>query len=125
MRTQATGGAQEEELFQSFPFEAGVTYQGSWTAPEHENGNTQKDVYRIVLLWDNSYSYIRSKTIAYSVEIRTKKELMQLPFSRTTGGSENETENITTSTVMPLVAHDEQHNSPFFASPVSNEIVIA
>ncbi len=118
LRTQAIGGAQEEELFPSFRFEAGVTYQGSWTAPEHENG-TSKDVYRIVLLWDNSYSYVRSKTIAYSVEIRA--EPLELLLS--TSSSENETENIATSTAMPLVAHDKQ-NSSFYASPVSNEIII-
>ncbi len=112
---QAIGGAQEEELFPSFRFEAGVTYQGSWTAPEHENG-TSKDVHCIVLLWDNSYSYVRSKTIAYSVEVRAEPLLSM-------SSSENEMENVATATVMPLVAHDKQ-NSPFYASPVSNDITV-
>ncbi len=119
MRTQAIGGAQEEELFPSFRFEAGVTYQGSWKAPEYEN-STSKDVHRIVLLWDNSYSYVRSKTIAYSVEIRA--EPLEEEHLLSLSSSDSGIENIAT-TDTPLVVY-EKHNSVFYASPVSNEITI-
>jgi hypothetical protein len=60
IRKQVAGGAIEEDLFPTERYNAGETYEGSWTAPE---------ITRIILVWDNSYSFVRSKTIAYGVQL--------------------------------------------------------
>lgn len=59
-RTQGEGGAHEESKVPKSRVAAGQTISGSFTASEEGTA---------VLMWDNSYSWARGKTVAYKANV--------------------------------------------------------
>merc|ERR1712032_955815 len=58
MRIQEWGGAREEEVLATERYDSTDTISGSWVADEDRT---------VVLAFDNRYSKLRSKTVAYIV----------------------------------------------------------
>jgi len=58
MRVQVWGGAQEEEVLETERYDSADTISGSWVADEDRT---------MILAFDNRYSKLRSKTVAYIV----------------------------------------------------------
>merc|ERR1712062_573618 len=65
IRVQQWGGAQEEDLLSVERYDDTDTVSGSWVADESRT---------VVLVFDNSYSKLRSKCVAYIVGIEKPHE---------------------------------------------------
>lgn len=85
MRVMADGGAKEEEILPVEKFDDQETISGSYFCQETNN---------LVLVFDNSYSKLRSKTVAYMVGVETPKEEIEIDDEEETGGDSITQENV-------------------------------
>jgi hypothetical protein len=78
MRVQDFGGAREEEVLAVERYDNQDTVSGSWVADENRT---------MVLVFDNRYSKLRSKTVAYIVGTEKPSAFMGLPASEDAASS--------------------------------------
>jgi len=65
LRVQGDGGATEVDVFAMQKYESGVTVQGEWSPTTDSS---------LVIVWDNTYSYLRSKVVAFQAVVKTQSE---------------------------------------------------
>ncbi|CAM9526359.1 unnamed protein product, partial [Ectocarpus sp. 4 AP-2014] len=63
-RFQGMGGSTEEDIFEFKRYSSGETFQGRWTADSDSNAPAV-----VIMVWDNSYSCLRPKTLAYKAQV--------------------------------------------------------
>jgi len=63
LRVQGDGGATEVDVFAMQRYAAGVTVQGEWS-PSLDSA--------LIVVWDNAYSYLREKTVAFQAAVVQK-----------------------------------------------------
>jgi hypothetical protein len=61
LRVQGDGGSSEVDVFGMQRYASGVTVQGAWS-PSTDS--------QLIVVWDNSYSYIREKIVAFQTAVR-------------------------------------------------------
>jgi hypothetical protein len=65
LRVQGDGGSTEVDVFAMQKYSSGVTVQGEWSPTTDSS---------LTIVWDNSYSYLRGKVVAFQAVVKTLEE---------------------------------------------------